>query len=287
MKVYLSPSNQPRNMCALGHSEKQHCEQLAQMIRPLLQAKGIECKIRPSSGSMSSWVAEATAWGADLYIPIHTNAAGGTARGTRFGFYPGRNDSQEACKVFRDNFKKIYPIPDRVVTCTYTFYEAKSPKCPSVYCETIFHDNLADATWFHENMERIAQNFSESAELYLKPKEEIIVDYTGHNAQINTTYDAGLSLWSTITRDKALIQVRKGETVYIIKDHNPESSKGWATAEYKGVTGFVDKQYLIDKGAVTPPAPEPTPEPDDTVQIPRAEWEAFLLAFERVLKAVG
>lgn len=161
MKVYLSPSNQPRNMCALGHSEKSHCEELVQKMLPMLAQRGIEYKVR-GEGSLTKHINEATAWGADLYVPIHTNAASGTARGTRFGFYPGRQDSADACLTFKKNWVKIYPLPDRVKTCTYTFAEAKSPKCPSVYCETIFHDNRADAEWFHANMDRIAQNFVES-----------------------------------------------------------------------------------------------------------------------------
>ena len=174
MKVYLSPSNQPRNMCALGHSEKQHCEQLVQLMLPMLHAKGIEFKVRPQTGGVSDWVRESNAWGADLHVPIHTNAASGTARGTRFGFYPGRNDSMKACQVFRDNFKKIYPLPDKVITTTYNFAEAKNPKCPSVYCETVFHDNRQDAEWFHANMSRIAQNFVESIAEILGVKESLV-----------------------------------------------------------------------------------------------------------------
>lgn len=162
MKVYLSPSNQPRNRCILGHSEKQHCEELVQKIIPLLSQRGIEYKVRRAENSLTTNVNEATAWGADLYVPIHTNGARGTAMGTRFGFYPGRQDSAKACLVFKKNWVKIYPFPDRVKTCTYNFYEARRPRCPSVYCETVFHDNKTDAEWFHANMNKIALNFVDS-----------------------------------------------------------------------------------------------------------------------------
>lgn len=174
MKVYLSPSNQPRNRCALGHSEKEHCEELVQRMLPLLAQRGIEYKVRVANSKLSANVKEATAWGADLYVPIHTNAAGGTARGTRFGFYPGRQDSAKACLVFKQNFIKIYPLPDRVKTCTYEFYEAKYPECPSVYCETVFHDNQSDAAWFHANMNRVALNLVESIAEQLGAKESKI-----------------------------------------------------------------------------------------------------------------
>jgi hypothetical protein len=145
----------------LGHSEKEHCEELVDVMLPMLAQRGIEWKVR-GTGSLSKHINEATAWGADLYVPIHTNAASGTARGTRFGFYPGRQDSAKACKTFKANWIRIYPYSDRVKTTTYTFAEAKSPRCPSVYCELIFHDNRDDAVWFHANTERIAFNLVES-----------------------------------------------------------------------------------------------------------------------------
>ena len=161
-KVYLSPSNQPRNICVFGHSEKQHCEELVHKMIPRLQARGIQFKVRPDSGGTTNWIAESNAWGAQLHLPIHTNASSGTARGTRFGFYTGRQDSAKACLLFKNNFVKIYPLPDKVKTCTYPFAEAKNPKCPSVYCEVVFHDNKADALWFHENMDQIAENLVQS-----------------------------------------------------------------------------------------------------------------------------
>ena len=106
------------------------------------------------------------------------------------------------------------------------------------------------------------------------------VNLTGHLATVQTRNDAGLFLWDTIEKNWQLIQVRKGETLEVVKDHE----NGWVTAKYKGVQGFADKQYLEDKGII--PVPN-DPEPADTVQIPRAAWDAFLEAFERVLKAVG
>lgn len=157
-RVYLSPSNQPRNMCRLGHSEKQHCEELVELMKPYLEKYGIEYKVHTPGLSLSQWVREAEAWGATLYLPIHTNAASQKARGTRFGFYPGRRDSSNACNIFVKHWKKLYPIPDNVRSTTYTFLEAREPKVPSVYVELIFHDNMSDAVWFHANMDAAAAN---------------------------------------------------------------------------------------------------------------------------------
>lgn len=163
MKVYLSPSNQPNNKCKLGHSEKEHCQNLADLILPYLRAYNIEYMFRREGTSLSQSVRDATAWGAQIYIPIHTNATLlGKAMGTRFGFYPGRMDSSNACDIFKRNWITLYPYPAKVKTGTYKFYEAKYPKCPSVYVELVFHDNINDATWFHQNMGHAAQNLAKS-----------------------------------------------------------------------------------------------------------------------------
>ncbi|MDD4279436.1 MAG: SpoIID/LytB domain-containing protein [Candidatus Sumerlaeales bacterium] len=474
MKVYLSPSNQPNNKCVLGHSEKQHCEELVQRMLPLLQQRGIEYKVRNPSNSLSASVKEATAWGADLYVPIHTNAtSSGTARGTRFGYYPGRTDSMKACKVFKKNWLKIYPLPDKVFVCTYNFSEAKNPKCPVVYCETVFHSNRADAEWFHANMNKVALNFVESIsellgvfgvriqvqltkqenldyyglaagatvtlnmEDYIKavvPSEmngpleackaqsiasrsmayywlesgahindttafqsfraprgvntayvnehqgvkdtegqvlmyqgKVARAYFAHSnggkmiasdeywslntpyeqrthlpylvtkndpwtlasgepfaghpigmsqagaiyaanqgktckeilafyypgtllnneseviempmtglARVETQKNEGLSVWSTITKDKRLIRVAKNETIKVVKDHG----NGWVTAEYKGVVGFVDKQYLV---LIAPLPVEPPVDPPET---PPFDKEAVLMGLAAIQQGI-
>ena len=158
MKVYISPSNQPRNMCRLGHSEKVHCEQLAALMLPHLRKLGIEGKVGTAVG-LTNRVNEAKAWGADLYLPLHTNAYNGNVRGTRFGYNPGRSDSRAACETFVKRWRELYPGVVKVAQ--YTFYEAREPKVPSVYVELVFHDSLEDAQWLHSNMSAAAQKLAE------------------------------------------------------------------------------------------------------------------------------
>lgn len=155
--VYLSPSNQMHNRCAYGDLEGQHCASLADLISKKLLLHGIDSKIRIPSHSLSTNIAEAKSFGADLYIPIHTNAANSSVRGTRFGYASGREDSLSACQVFVDVWKKFYPLPDKVKLATYnTFSEAKKPHCPSVYTELIFHSNDDDADFLHRYMSECA-----------------------------------------------------------------------------------------------------------------------------------
>lgn len=156
-KVYLSPSNQTHNSCKFGDVESKHCVTLAALIAAKLSEKGIESKTRKPSNSLSANMAEAKSFGADLYIPLHTNAAGAGARGTRFGYNSSRTDSKEACQIFVDRWKQFYPIPEKVKLAIYnSFGEAKRPHCPSVYVELIFHSNIDDANFLHNNMEQCA-----------------------------------------------------------------------------------------------------------------------------------
>lgn len=156
-KVYLSPSNQMHNRCKWGDLEGQHCVALATLIANKLLDKGIESKTRVPSHSLNENMAEAKSFGADLYIPLHTNAAGSGARGTRFGYDSSRSDSKEACQIFVNRWKQFYPLPDKVKLAIYnSFGESKRPHCPSVYTELIFHSNIDDANFLHNNMEQCA-----------------------------------------------------------------------------------------------------------------------------------
>lgn len=60
-------------------------------------------------------------------------------------------------------------------------------------------------------------------------------------AIINTKYDAGLSLWDSYKKDKAVIKVAKGEKVQVLST-NPDH--GFYLCEYKGKEGYADGQYL-------------------------------------------
>ena len=109
------------------------------------------------------------------------------------------------------------------------------------------------------------------------------MDMTGLSAKINTTYDAGLSLWSSMSKSQRLIAVPKGEIVKVLVDHHPDSPTGWVTAVYKGVEGYADKQYLVAVPAVEPPVEPPV---SDLVIFKKADWDAYLEAVERLLSKV-
>jgi hypothetical protein len=75
------------------------------------------------------------------------------------------------------------------------------------------------------------------------------VDLVGKLMKVQTSKDEGLSLWSDIVKTSRIIRVPKGEVIKVISDLT-----GWVLAEYKGVQGYADKQYLVlTENPVEPP----------------------------------
>jgi N-acetylmuramoyl-L-alanine amidase len=102
--------------------------------------------------AMQHRVAEANAWGADLYYVAHTNAGGG-----RYTMTLCWDDAASKAKAavigkHRKSIKthKVSPRPD--------LYEIKQTSMTTLYDELFFHDNAEDCKWFHNGgMEIMAE----------------------------------------------------------------------------------------------------------------------------------
>ena len=78
-KIYLSPSNQDGNLYAYGNTnECEVCNRIADAAKDALERCGFTVKKAPKGQNMNISIAESNSWGADLHIPIHTNAGGGS-----------------------------------------------------------------------------------------------------------------------------------------------------------------------------------------------------------------
>jgi hypothetical protein len=104
------------------------------------------------SVAMQHRVAEANAWGADLYYVAHTNAGGG-----RYTMTLCWDDAASKAKAavigqHRKSIKthKVSPRPD--------LYEIKQTSMTTLYDELFFHDNAEDCKWYHNGgMELLAE----------------------------------------------------------------------------------------------------------------------------------
>ena len=86
-KVFLSPSNQYDNVYAYGNTtEGVQCGKIAEACKTALIRNGIEVMLMHDE-SMQEKCPRSNAFGADLHVPIHTNAANGKVSGTRMFCY--------------------------------------------------------------------------------------------------------------------------------------------------------------------------------------------------------
>lgn len=111
-KVYLSPSNhgEGQNKCLKdGCYEDKHTRPIAEACAKYLNAAGIETKIGAKSKNMAARCKESDSFGADLYVPIHTNAAGASARYLLFMFYQDNETYRKIFNAVAPKLEAIYP----------------------------------------------------------------------------------------------------------------------------------------------------------------------------------
>lgn len=159
-KIYLSPSDQTNNKYAAGSTnEEKVCEQIADACAVALKRCGFEVKNNKTS-SMADRVAESNAWGADLHVPIHTNAHNAKTTGTRIFCWDATGAGYKASKAVFDVLAPLTPGTSENVSVNKTLYEIKKPKASSVYVEVDFHDVNSVAKWLINNTKAIGETIA-------------------------------------------------------------------------------------------------------------------------------
>lgn len=165
-KIYLSPAYHYFNGCAVeGCDETTHNNLYMDELEPFLKACGIEYKrgtrrvpksSEDGTALMKKAVAESNEWGADVHYVSHTNAFDGSVQGYRPIIYTGSKNGKKIAECIIAERKKIYGKPIKLTERT-DLYELRVPNAVSYYEEHVFHDNLEDATWFHNHLRGIAR----------------------------------------------------------------------------------------------------------------------------------
>lgn len=156
-KIYLSPSEQPKNLYAYGNTnEKEQCRKISAFAEAALKRNGFEV-ITASATTMAARCDEANKWGANLYVPIHTNAFDGKVSGTRMFCYRTSGEGYKACKAVFDALAPLTPGNSESITARAELYEVKNPSAPTVYIEVDFHDVPEVAKWIIEHTKEIGE----------------------------------------------------------------------------------------------------------------------------------
>lgn len=173
-KIFLSPSNQTKNVYAAGNTaEDVQCGKIAKACQAALERCGFEVKLMQYD-TMQNRVAAGNAWGADLYVPIHTNAYNGKTTGTHLFYYNTASEGYKACHAVLSVLGPLTPGTSDVVRAYPGLYEVKYPDAPTVYVEADFHDVPEIARWIIANTEAIGEAICEGickyfGEKYIKP----------------------------------------------------------------------------------------------------------------------
>lgn len=156
-KIFLSPSNQTKNTYAAGNTtEDVQCGRIAKYCETALKRCGFDVKLMHYY-DMSDKVAAANAWGADLYIPIHSNAHNRKTTGTRLFYYNTASEGYKACQAIYKVLAPLTPGTNEGISAYPGLYEVRNPNAPTVYVEADFHDVAEIAEWIIANAERIGE----------------------------------------------------------------------------------------------------------------------------------
>jgi len=170
--VFLSPSTQEYNPYITGGTEEYYTNLIADAMEPYLRAAGIGIGRNDRTLMVQDSVRLSNDGNYALHLAIHSNAAPenptGQLQGTDVYYYANSERGQRAAQIFADNLAMIYPYPELVSAVPTTqLYELSNTVAPAVLVELAYHDNLEDATWITENIERIAQNLALSVTQFL------------------------------------------------------------------------------------------------------------------------
>lgn len=159
-KIYFSPSDQRRNTYAVGNTtEAIQCRQIAQYAVEAAKRCGFEAMTNVTDNgddAMDKRIQESNAWGADVHIPIHTNAFNGSVAGTRMFCYDGSGEGYKICKAIMDTLAPITPGESDSITAKH-YDEVLYANAPTAYLEIGFHDNVTEARWIIDHKQEIAE----------------------------------------------------------------------------------------------------------------------------------
>ena len=176
-KIYLSPSNQTGNKFITGNTnEGAVWNDIAKRLKEKLSIYDCEVKICTQSQTLAARAADAAGWGADVYIAMHSNAAGTANKGARgVEVYYDANKGAATKKLAQtvlDDLSTLFK--SRGLKTSSKLIDCYKPSMPSIIGECGFHDNEQDARLILNNKDTIAGLYCAALAKYLglKKKEE-------------------------------------------------------------------------------------------------------------------
>lgn len=241
--LFLSPSTQDFNPYVTEGNEELWMNRLADRMEPYLRASGINVTRNDPNGSAALSIRASNAGHQDFHLALHSNAApeamAGRLRGIDVYYYPGSEAGLRMASILVDNFRSVYPDPERVQARTSTrIGELRQTLAPSVLCEIGYHDNREDAEWLTGNLGGVAAAISLGVTEYFGVP---FLEPTAVLQKTVRTQSGALNLRGLPSVEGPVLRkIPSGSTVQVWG-----SSGGWDTVQYDGVIGFAASQYLV------------------------------------------
>lgn len=160
IKIYLSPSNQDANIYAIGNTNEMiQCNIIAEAVEEYLLEHGFNVKRAPMNQDMYVTIDESNYWGADLHVPIHTNAFDGSLTGGTLIMIYNFADTEnvKAARNILDSLAPITPGSDYPLKQRKDLHELSDIEAMSAYVECEHHDTVEGANFIINNTDKIAE----------------------------------------------------------------------------------------------------------------------------------
>lgn len=171
-KVFLSPSDHGigQNKCLHADCyEDKHTRPIAEVCARHLKNSGIEVMIGKADQSLYDRCRDSNLFGADLHVPIHTNAwSDPEMRYLMFMFYADKEKYRKVFNAVAPELEAVYPGHGKSKFAVRTdLAEITQPAAVSLYCELGFHTNRTDCDEFIHNPEVVGKALAKGICKYL------------------------------------------------------------------------------------------------------------------------
>lgn len=172
-KVFLSPSDHGvgSNRCLhSGCYEDKHTRPIAEVCARHLKNSGVEVMIGEPNQGLYRRCKDSNDFGADLHVPIHTNAwSDPEMRYLMFMFYADNEKYRKVFNTVAPELEAVYPGHGKSKFAVRTdLTEVISPYAVTIYCELGFHTNKKDCDEFIHNSEVVGKALAKGICKYLE-----------------------------------------------------------------------------------------------------------------------
>lgn len=235
-KIYINPGHSETDPGAVGYEvERELCVRVSEFMRAHL-AENYECELRVySSDKLRNVTSDANAWGADLFVSNHFNAAGGD--GYEALVYSTRR--KELGQIFEKHVKAAGQN-SRGVKYRPGLIVLNSTNMPAVLNEGAFVDNWKDIQDWNDDSELkvLGIAYAEAAAEYL--------ELTKKKVEVNVEPEDAKSEDADIAKDQFIRAVQKATGSAVDGIAGPETLRNTIT-----VSAHYNRRHVVVRAIQT------------------------------------